>query len=1179
MTDPAVVAGWTALPLTHAEGAGGRCLIEASAGTGKTWTIAVLYLRLLLEQGLTPRQLVVTTFTDAAAQELRERIRARLRWATRQARRFEAGFRVGDGAPEELRWLQRRWQDETAPATGDALRLKLAEAELDLAPVGTLHALCRRVLDAHPLESGGALGGGAMVATAALDAELVTDQWRELAQSPDELDAGDRAWWKGGRKKFTDALKAAIEPGVRVQVIGEAAIDALMRPEQAARIRAWIGDGAQFKASNSRLKKALLTLADYIEAGDRSRALPKKVCEDLSAPLETQLKPALVAAAEDDPLLAFARKTAALLTDPELPARSAALERYRKRLLARREARLRERDEIGFDSLIDRVREALAPGNALADALFRAWPVALVDEFQDTDARQYAILDAIYRDAHGARRGRLVMIGDPKQAIYRFRGGDIHTYLQAARSADCRLRLAVNYRSTGKLIAGLNAFHAAAGKALSQFTQDIVYEPMRAGADIAPLTVDGRPLARPLVLHFRAEPPANKDDRVDAALEACANHIVALLAGTHRIGEVPLQPGDLAVLLPQNTHIAQLRRKLQQRGVPCAGAGRSNVFATEIARELQLVLYAVEHREEGVMWAALTTRLLGVPLDRLRALEQTPARWLAEVQRFTEWQRQWRQEGVLALVQSLLAAAAPRFLAGVEGERDLTDLRHLGELLQQRERERPGSAQLIDWLAAQRDEDAAEDEERQQRIESDTRRVQLMTLHKSKGLEFPVVLLPLMWAHEGRDIKLPLRSCAEGERELVLGGPDHAEACAQAAREDQDERFRILYVALTRARLACHVYALPPTRCADGKTKAPLVDPHRSALDAMLDRAWRNGEAVLDRLDGVDFRRDDWPWPRLCHAPERGDAASALRALPLPPARPMRQLWSFSALAHVQGTALEEPPAADELGLPAVAADIDALPAAAVAAPHPELLALSPWRGAAFGNALHAIFERRVPVLPMAEQSALIRRCLLEEGVREGDEAEALVARIAARIEATLAAEILPGCTLAALPPRAQRAEMAFHYLLDDVSLAAVRRACAEHGEPALVPRGAAGTLRGLMSGKIDLVFEHAGRFHVLDYKSNWLGDTLDAYRPEQLGAAMDAHHYRFQALLYTLALDRYLRRRVPRYARSQRLGEAVYLFVRAAGLAPRAGLWRQRFDEALLDAVDRALGAPAEAA
>jgi exodeoxyribonuclease V beta subunit len=309
----------------------------------------------------------------------------------------------------------------------------------------------------------------------------------------------------------------------------------------------------------------------------------------------------------------------------------------------------------------------------------------------------------------------------------------------------------------------------------------------------------------------------------------------------------------------------------------------------------------------------------------------------------------------------------------------------------------------------------------------------------------------------------------------------------------------------------------------------------------------------------------------------------------VPPPAPFASWYSFSALANgARALGAEERAASDE-GEPAPTVhgmeivDLAEAESAAPAPAHPELAGLAPLAGIEFGHAVHAIFERRAIGVPLAAQHALVRDCLRDEGVRLGElDGDEVVRRLADRLQATL--DVLlpvtaadPPC-LGALPAAAQVAEMSFGFVLDEVSLVALRRACD------FVPDAPAHVLRGFMSGTIDLVFEHAGRFHVLDYKSNRLGDgrQLAAYAPAALERTMDLHHYRFQALLYTVAVDRYLRQRLPHYRRAGHLGETIYLFVRASGIdprAPRAGIWTHRFDDALLDAVDRVLAGCGDAA
>jgi exodeoxyribonuclease V beta subunit len=1172
----AAARDWTTLDLASP----GRTLIEASAGTGKTWTISVLYLRLLLEQGLSPAQIVVTTFTDAAAQELRERLRGRLAWAEDQALAWPVETQAD--APADLTWLHARWRADPTQAGRDRLRLRLALADLDRAPVTTLHGLCKRILDDFPFESGASLQAGELVSSEVLLDEWAEDLWRQLQQG--ELPPPPAAPSSLG--ELRRLLRAYLQPGVALWTPDEQELARLLPAERADALEAFADRADVFQQRKSALKNALRAFAGWLR--DRGQELKDSTLKNLAAaPWDDQLQPHVPGHPDDAGLLRFVTDACRVLGYALHADHVRAWQGWLVQVDGWRAERLAARGQLTFDELIARVGAALArPDRRLAERLFAQWPVALVDEFQDTDAQQYAILDAIYRDREGATRGRLVMIGDPKQAIYRFRGGDIQAYLAAADAADEVLRLTVNQRSAGGLVEATNQFYALVGEALGRTPgTPIRYEPVRAAGrrDHAPLTVDGTPLAQPLQLHFNPDVPESAPARRRAALEACAAQIAAMLGdGRHRIGDAPLAPGDIAVLLPGNADVTALRALLQRYRVPCVGAGRSSVFDVPAARELHVLLYAVEHAgDEGAVRAALATRLYGLDYAALKALREQPDAWLAYEQQFAAWRARWQREGVLAVVRALIERAAPRLLAGDDGERALTDLRHLGELLQAQAEVTPGAAQLLDWLARQRDgEEAGGDaaEERQLRIESDARRVRLMTLHASKGLEFPVVFLPLMWNHcrNDRDTDVVIHEPLCGRRVVGFGRA----AKAQYDAEGQDERFRVLYVALTRAIHACHVYALPPDRPADGKRhkdgtpSAARRDPERAPLDASIERLLQRLEAG-DDLSAVTPRLAwstmGWPW-RAEPLPQAPDAAPPRQARPLPPARPMAQVYSFSNLTRgAHAGALEDQAASDE-AVPAAADDALATPAPR-SAPHPELLALAGVRGADIGNALHAMFELRDIGQPMERQKDLIDRCLREFGVRLEDAGrEAFIARLAHRLQANLDAALLPGLRLGQLPADRQLAEMEFHYALDDASMAALREACAALGEPTLVPFANSGHLRGRMTGKIDLIFEHDGRYRVLDYKSNYLGEHVEDYQPAALAAAMDAHHYRFQALLYTVALDRMLRQRLPGYARDRHLGEAIYLFVRAVGLAPEAGVWRHRFDDALIEAVDNVL-------
>lgn len=1151
----------------------GTVLLEASAGTGKTWTISVLYLRLLLERRLSPKQIVVTTFTDAAAQELRERIRERLLWA----QRFATGATTPcETPPADEAWLLARWSSAADTVRTDLHRLRLALAELDLAPIGTLHGLCRRILGDFPFECGAPFELGELVDATALRDELLDDLWRRLVQSPGELSEEDRAAWARGRRVLADYLGKALAPDVAIAALPDD-IGGLMAPENAQRIGDWVA-ATPFVRANSALRTRLLELAAFIEAAQADEEHASKIATGLAKaladPLEKHLRPEALARADHAPIIELANEAARLLPLVAIAPFQRALTCYQADLRERSARRLAASGQLTFDELIARVHAALhVEGNALAARLLDAWPVALVDEFQDTDALQYGILDRIYAAADGAPRGRLVMIGDPKQAIYRFRGGDIDAYLDARRSATDVMMLDTNFRSSRAFVQALNEWFARAGDVLSTNpAHEIRVEAVQAKGRDDAYTIDSEVCGRALHIHFRSDAPASQRERKRAALEACANQIVDLLSGGHRIGAHALQPGDIAVLLHSHADIAALRALLQARDVPCVSSSRDDVFKSDWARELQIVLHAALHlRDDAAARAALATHLGGRNWNELHALAADPEAWQRETALLRELDALWRRRGVLAVVRRLIEYAHERLFARADRERALTDLRHLGELLQAQSDALPGRDLLLAWLGDQREgrgDGGEAADEKQLRIESDAARVALMTLHASKGLEFNIVMLPMMWANSGRSGEIAvLHDHASGERVIAFDG----ESKRRHAQEGQDERFRLLYVALTRARHACHVYALPPERPKDARGGNADIDPDRAPLDAMLEHLLCDG--APPSMPHVAWLDTPWSWPQRRWMASDVAKEPPRRARDEPAEAPFEFRYSFSALSQGAHERVQEEAAATDESISAVdgeqPASFDAEPA------HAELAWLAPVAGPEFGNAVHAIFERRRIGVPVAQQHALIRRALRDEHVRLRERsADELVSHIAARIQTTLDTPLLPSrdasLTLGALPAHAQRAEMEFDFVLDAVSLRELRRVCD------FVPGVSTHELRGLMNGKIDLVFEHAGRFHVLDYKTNRLGDgtRLSAYAPASLDVAMDRSHYRFQALLYTIAVDRYLRQRVTGYRRSEHLGEAIYLFVRAVGIAPErapdAGIWTHRFDEALLDAVDR---------
>ncbi|HTI95856.1 MAG TPA: 3'-5' exonuclease, partial [Rudaea sp.] len=807
--------------------------------------------------------------------------------------------------------------------------------------------------------------------------------------------------------------------------------------------------------------------------------------------------------------------------------------------------------------------------------LFAAYPLALVDEFQDTDKQQFEIFDAIYRDARRAPRGWLAMIGDPKQAIYGFRGGDIAAYLDARESATTRCAMDTNFRSTQALVDALNSLYGASDGGFGDAR--IVYQPMRCGgkAEGTALCRKGD-LVAPLHFHLfrgtalgKKDKPENTLARLDElALDDCVERIVELLKdSTTTLGNNRVVPKDIAVLVPNNRHVVSLRQSLAARGVPCVGSGRDSVFDGETAEELELFLAAMLHADDdGAVCGALATTLLGYDWRGILGLRGDPAAFERELERFAQWQALARSRGVFGAVADLIAQRAGALMRRDEGERILADLRHLGELIAAREAEESGIEGVIAWFARTR-RDGANDGGRDYRLRkaSDAGAVRIMTLHAAKGLEFPIVFLPLAWRIAKRDgqhePKVPRFHDAQGRLCIDAGSSEFADHLELHFAEDLRERQRLLYVAMTRAQSALHVY------WADRGVPADAAAWQIPAIDILLRQAMEKSSLAFGEAD----------LPALAHklggmavidAAARSDAklvaADVARTdftprSPLPALRPFEWLHSFTGITRRRIAEDADAAAADESEV--AVTDIETV---AAQAEHPELLTLDAFRGRRFGDAVHKALEQSG--MRAVERSVLLAGLAAEGLDAENPEAESALLHM---LERTRESDLGGGLRLMDLPAHERVAEFGFQFPIA-ASLHELRAACAAHGFADIWPAHLrAHELRGMLTGFADLIFVFDGRYHVLDYKTNRLGTRLSDYAGATLDAAMAEHFYPLQALLYTVALHRYLRVRLRDYSPERHLGDSVYLFLRGVGLAPGAGVWRRRWPAKLICDLD----------
>ncbi|XKE46153.1 exodeoxyribonuclease V subunit beta [Halomonas organivorans] len=1267
-----------ALPLT------GSRLIEASAGTGKTFTIALLYLRLVLgprdaedavsfPRPLTPPEILVVTFTNAATQELRDRIRARL---VEAAEAFQSGTDPDFSDPDfsQPSFLSESGTSESgtdpdsndgAPLIGDlfadpegqtpkftegsdptedlgdplialrdsypraswptcARRLRLAAEWMDEAAVSTIHSWCHRMLREHAFDSGSLFALEMALDQSEMDLEIARDYWRSFYYDlePEALEIVARYWTTPDALNDTAArlrthaaaLPAAPPPAKALSNYREqraAALAELKAPWPAwlDELEALLEAAAKRKAFNGQKLNAksranwLGALRDW--ANDTELASP-----DLTPAAWKRLTPEGIAEIwKEDP----EPNLPALEALAELPERLAELPDPFADLLAhavhwmaaRRETVQRRRAELGPDDLLHRLDAAFAgeAGETLAARIREQFPVALVDEFQDTDPVQYRLFDRVYRLADDRDDSAVLLIGDPKQAIYAFRGADIHTYLQARRdTAGRHVTLGTNFRSAAPMVEAVNrvfahAERSEAGAFLFRRGDDnpVPFAAVEAKGRKDALVRQGTAQPALTLWHLAAETPLSKSAYLAELAGRCAAEMAALLregqaghTGFEQDGELrPLAPSDLAVLVNNAGEARAIRAALLARGIRSVYlSDKEGVFETEAAAELEVWLAAcAAPDDERCLRAALATPSLGLGLAELDALNGGPQQdelaWEARVMQFRDYHRQWQRRGVLPMLHRLLAdfAVPGRLLTVPEGERRLTDLLHLGELLQEASAEIDGEHALLRHLAESRARPHEQSDAHRLRLESDADLVQVVTIHKSKGLEYPLVFLPFIAAF--RPVKagdLPLRWHDDDGRLRLSLDADEA-TLARADHERLGEDLRKLYVALTRARHATWLGL------------APLEAMERSAVGHLLSGGEPlPPEALRPALEAlVDKKGDDTGRVRVTEAPEADPApvqlATETEALgeARAPTRTIREHWwiaSYSALragatpedesdtASVEAEPAPEPTTADE----ATAMEVIDEPFDAGAAAVSEGSLHRFPRGPSAGTFLHGLLEwaGEEGFAKVATDAALREDTLARRANRRGWEGQ---------IEAL--SQWLPELLTTPLPVPGEaaplrldaltgyRVELEFWFAAHKVDTRRLDALVSAHTlggrpRPALEPD----TLNGMLKGFIDLVVEHEGRFYVLDWKSNHLGADDAAYTEAAMAEAVLEKRYDVQYCLYLLALHRLLEARLPDYDLERHLGGALYVFLRGTR-APSRGVHAERPPSELILALD----------
>ncbi|NQY26641.1 MAG: exodeoxyribonuclease V subunit beta [Piscirickettsiaceae bacterium] len=1166
----------------------GLNLIEASAGTGKTYTLAELYLRLLLEpneagESLTVDQILVVTYTRAATEELRERLRQKLVDARDDLLK----------APDERDNLKTLIEPEEIRLTSH--KLMRAIQSFDEAAIFTIHGFCQRVLGDFAFESGLRFELELIGDDQALLQSMTDDFWRREVTLADK----DFVAYLVSKRESPEGLLKSIR-----NLVGKPYIQCMPVPEMDASRYAELAE-SQFEHVKRHWKKeqdhvigtlrnkALLNGNKYRQASVEKwlialmlmleSTMPARLSDGFEKFTQGILEGALKKG-QTLPELNFWSACELLLEQHTFLKKAQELQHQRLRLsllqyLQKNVPEQKMQQQVqSYDDLLLNLEHALNSdrGDWLVAEIRQQYQAALIDEFQDTDPIQYASFSRIYADSGLPT----FLVGDPKQAIYSFRGADIFTYLKAKSRAENEYTLMTNWRSHPNLVTAVNALFE--NKSEPFIYQDIPFHSVGAARDDNATLIVDEGSADPLQFMWAdsSTKPHTKKELSTITATVTADEIARLLNLAEQNKAVLIDDktkqahavtgGDIAVLVRNHRQGSAIQQALQERGVNSVRQGTDNVFNSDESQMLVRLLSAIaEPNNEARVTSALATNLWGLNAQELYELQQDATRWHAQLDVFVTLHQIWQQHGFMRVFRELMTtiSAQQRLLSLPNGERQLTNLLHLSELIQEQCRhQNEGIEAVLNWLTRHIESIDPNDESAQLRLESDEQLVKIITIHKSKGLEYPIVFCPFLWDVNLRSEKNDVLTFHDGDDEnnacATFAEPMISEVAASITLEERAEDLRLLYVALTRARERC-VIVWGAAKYQTGQHVSDsalfsLLHPNLSEVQneemkqdlMVLAERHPISVTIITEQNTVQYQVNNQQKHCLAEREFNGDIQVPWR------------ISSFSALAHGY-----------DAELPDYDAQANQIPT--VVSVTKGLDRFSFPRGAQAGTCLHALFE----VWDFSSQDLQAMEELVEKTLLQYGFDEKWTAVACQWMNEVLATPLnQSGLTLGQLHTAQRLDELEFYFPINNLSVNRLQQQLlpllAEDSPLArVIERLRFTTISGFMKGFIDLVFEHQGRFYVVDYKSNHLGNTEGNYQSDWLADAMVAHDYPLQYLIYSLALHRYLRLRLPDYDPEQHLGGVYYLFIR--GMHPdwnRAGIFYDKPDIELLDQLDRCL-------
>ena len=1170
------------IPLT------GVRLIEASAGTGKTYTITSVYLRLILGDDctpLSPEQILVVTFTRAATEELRDRIRKRLKTAL-------AGFNQEHSDDPFIDQLKSKLDSEQLDKGKQ--RLKDALQLMDLAAIYTIHGFAQRLLRQYAVEADISSDFELIINDTDILLQAVQDVWRRAVyplkgdtlsliinawSSPEALLKNvrsllnhDAEFHLGEHSEQNDFEKASSHYRLAVEklkqewnVSGQGFIESIKNHKDL--------NGTYNRGLSGRIKSIETFLSgQQVKAADLEKAFSSFTTQGLLKSVKKNGEPVQHKISADF-------QSVCDYLGPFEKAKALELKKWRisfiKQIKQRLEVLKEQKQVIATDDLLQKLKSGLQNHDdaLLADPIRQIFPVAMVDEFQDTDAAQYQVFRKLYVEPLQAgspsiERG-LFMIGDPKQAIYKFRGADIFTYIQAKNEATASYTLDTNYRSTAPMVNGVNTLFSQ-HDAPFIYDQDIPFVKVAAKDHAARLFVAGKEEKAITwqYLNIDQKEFTKKEDVTESFAQSCAEQVALLLNhnDAHLVdtnGSQPVQAKDMAVLVRSGRQAKVVRDALNQRGIGCVYVGQDNVFESSEAQALLMLLQAVHALSERKFRNAIAHPVWQLSLTELENCLLDENKWEDQLEQLYRAHEVWMKQGVMPMIMNWLhqRKLPQAWLALENGERLLTNMMHLAELLQETSSEVQGMQGLLTWFDQQVTGSILGDgEQKQLRLESDANLIQIVTVHKSKGLEYPIVFLPYCWS--GTESKDEI-FYDQTRQQLLCDLTDDFKA--QRIQEGLAEELRLLYVGLTRAATKC--YLAMPSISSNSKAsrlnKSMMDSALKYVLFGQMDKAsMPNVWEHLSQFDDAIFSLE----PLLESETQLIEHNQPLHLEAKTYTGQIKRDWhlsSFSSLVrhhHAPHTARFN--LDDE-------SDIAVETVQATHAPIDNGFSFP--RGAHAGNFLHTLLEE-VDFTCLPDD---IDRLIVELLVRFGIE-EKWLPVVKDWLDVMLASPLQhEGLSLNKLTDDLKQVEMEFYFPISKLSSRDFNDLLNQYSVLSCpVTDVAFQTIKGMMKGFIDLTFCWEGQYFILDYKSNHLGDDVSCYDDAQLHQAMGDHRYDIQLVLYTLALHRLLKLRIENYDYDQHIGGGYYLFLRGLNMHDHRGQFFHKPDAQLIDALDQLISA-----